>query len=197
MARENDPRFGPMGAVGMSRRTALAGLAASGVVASAGAASAKTRGEIDAGVRDALYDLFRYRPAFRSLYQRSEGVLVIPDIIKAGFIIGAAYGEGALLRGDATDSYWTYTSASLGFQAGAQRMRLALFLLAPQELDRFMRGDVAEIGAEAELTVFDSGLEFGVDTTETMKPVVAVVFGREGLLGGASFQTAEFSRMSI
>ncbi len=181
----------------MNRRQVLAGLATAGAVFGPRPASAKTPAEIDASVHDALYDLFRYRPAFQSLHGRAEGVLVVPDIIKAGFIVGASYGEGALLTRGTTESYWKYSSASLGFQAGAQRMRLALFLMAPEELERFRRGSVTEIGAEAELTVLDGGLEFGLDTTQTMKPVIAVVFGRQGLLGGASFQTGTFERLNF
>lgn len=182
-----------------SRRDALKLLALGGAAAVTGAApaEAKTPAEIDAGVHDAINELFRFRPALRELFRRASGVLVVPDIIKAGFIVGAAYGEGALLVNSETDSYWSYSSASLGFQAGAQRTRLALFIMSDDELARFERGDHFDLGAEAELTVLDVGIEIGVDPTALQQPIIAVVFGHTGLLGGASFQTGEYSRLTF
>lgn len=178
-------------------RRAAAGLAMGGGVALATGAPAvaRTRGEIDSGVDAALNELFRIRPDLQNLFRRAEGVLVIPDIVKAGFILGGAYGEGALLVAGTTDSYWSYGGASVGFQAGVQRTRQALFFMTPSALNRFRSGDTFELGAEAELTVIDAGAEVSIDTTKGLKPVIVVVYGRQGLLGGASVAGGAYNRL--
>ncbi len=51
---------------------------------------------------------------------KAEGVLVFPDVVKAGFGIGGEYGEGALLIKGKTVDYYSTAAASIGFQLGVQ-----------------------------------------------------------------------------
>lgn len=184
--------------VNARRRGLLRGAAALGALAAAGApmaASAKTAREIELGVADALDDLFRLQPQFRTVYDRAYGALVIPDIIEAGFILSGAYGEGALVVNGLIDSYWSYGSAAVGFQAGAQRTRQALFFMTQRALADFKASDGFELGAEVEATVIDQGAEVAVDTTTERSAIIAVAFGREGLLGGASIRGGRYERI--
>ena len=174
---------------------ALSAAAAVGVLSAPSDANAKSAAEIDAEVADALDDLFRLRPEFRTVYDRAYGALVIPEILEGGFIVSGSYGEGALLVNGLIDSYWSYGSASVGFQAGAQRSRQALFFMTPQALSTFQNSDGFELGAEAEATVIDTGAEVQIDTTKDRSAIIAVAFGREGLLGGASLQAGRYERI--
>lgn len=182
----------------ISRRAAVLGLAAGAGAAALGAAPAAraaTAGEINAGVTASLNELFAVQPGARGLYDKAIGVLIIPQVIKAGFIVGGAYGEGALLLRGRTDSYWSYGAASIGFQAGGQSTRQALFFMTQTALDQFLRDDGFEVGADAEITLITTGLEVAVDSTEARSPIIAFVFGRKGLLGGASLQGGKYSRI--
>lgn len=175
----------------------LVGAAALGAgVLTPGAAQAKSAAEINAGVTAARERLFRTRPGSQELYNRASGVLIIPEVVKAGFVLGGAYGEGALLVGGRTDSYWSYAAASIGFQAGGQRTSQALFFMTPTALSQFLRSDGFEVGADAEVTVIEDGAELAVDTNQDMHPIIAIVYGREGLLGGASLQGGKYSRIT-
>lgn len=184
----------------VTRRKALAQFAGVGALAaaglSAGPAAARTAAEIDAGVRAARSELFAARPGAQDLYRRASGALFIPEVVKAGFVLGGAYGEGALLVGGRTQSYWSYASASIGFQLGAQRTRQALLFMTPQALDAFRFGNGFEVGADAEVTVIDDGAEVAVDTFQETQPIIAFVYGREGLLGGASLQGGKYERIA-
>lgn len=182
----------------ISRRTALLGgaaAAATGAALGAQPAEAKTAVEIDAGVQSSLTELFAAQSGARQLYERSAGVLIIPEIIKASFFVGGAYGEGALLIKDRTDSYWAYGAASFGFQFGAQSTRQALFFTTDRALDGFRDRDEFEVGIDAEVTLIDDGAEFGVDSTEARRPIIGIVFSRKGLLGGASLQGGRYNRI--
>ncbi len=67
---------------------------------------AATAGEINRDVDGALQTLYRTTPAAKNLAKIAKGVLVFPDIIKAGLIVGGQYGEGALRVGGKTTGYY-------------------------------------------------------------------------------------------
>lgn len=179
----------------LTRFAALGSLTACSALAVGAPAHAKSAEEIEIGVADALDDLFRMNSQFRTLYDRAFGVLVFPEIYEGGFIVTGSYGEGALVVNGLIDSYWSYGSAAVGFQAGGQRMRLALFFMAQHALTGFKRSSGFELGAEAEATVLDAGGEVAVDTTVGRRPIVPVAFARQGLMGGVSIRGGRYERI--
>ena len=58
-------------------------------------------------------------PGAESFIKKAKGVLIFPQVIKAGFGIGGEYGEGALRIGGKTVEYYSTMAASIGFQFGA------------------------------------------------------------------------------
>ena len=159
------------------------------------AAHALTLDEIDAGVDSALVELFASRPDMRRVYRSAEGVMVLPDVVKGGFIVGGSYGEGALVVNGTIDSYWSYFAGSVGLQAGAQRTRQVMFFMTRSALDDFLLSDGASVGADAELTIIDTGGDIHVDTNVAENPIIVVTFSRQGLLGGASVRGGQFMRL--
>lgn len=176
-----------------NRRAILAGAAATPLLAAPNVAAAQTAREIDVGVDAALAELFTL-PGGRALYNRSAGALIIPEVTQGGLIIGAAFGEGALRIVGATDSYWRYRSASIGYQIGVQRTRQALLFMTADALRRFRAGSGWEVGVDVEVTLIDTGGGVDLDTTQETAPVVGFVYGREGLLAGASLQGGRYTR---
>ncbi|MEM9783976.1 MAG: YSC84-related protein [Pseudomonadota bacterium] len=188
-----------------TRRRLLVGIgagaaAATGALFATGAAAAEAD-VIERRVDLALRELYETVPGSRELAGRAEGVLVMPKIVKGGFIVGASYGEGALrlnLGGNgmgSTVQYYSLGGASVGFQAGIQESSHALFFLSRDALERFRRSDGWEAGADAEVTILDAGANLGVDSTVTQRPVVAFVYGQGGLLAGASIEGAKYTRI--
>ena len=175
---------------------ALAALAAAPLAAPLPAA-ARARTEegqvLDLKVNQALERLYRNAPDARELASRAKGVLVIPDITKAGFLLGGAYGEGALRVNEATVGYYSMAAASFGFQAGVQTYDLALFFMTTAALERFRRSDGWEMGADAEVVVSRDGLAGSLNTTTAQKPVIAIVFGQQGLMAGVSLAGGKYS----
>ena len=101
---------------------------------SSNAASAQ---EIDAKVNQALKEFYHHSPAGKELASKAAGVLVFPDVIKAGIGIGGEYGEGALRVGGKTVAYYNVASASVGFQLGAQIKSEVLLFMSREALDKF------------------------------------------------------------
>ncbi|MEL6265192.1 MAG: YSC84-related protein [Pseudomonadota bacterium] len=186
-----------------ARRRFLAGGAAALAALAAplgGPAAAADAEVIERRVDLALRQLYEEVPGTRELAGRALGILVMPQVVKGGFIVGASYGEGALRLnpGDGlgtTTQYYSLGGASVGFQAGIQESSHALFFLTQSALEKFRRSDGWEAGADAEVTVLDAGANLGVDSTVTQRPIVAFVFGQGGLLAGASIEGAKYSRI--
>lgn len=151
---------------------------------------------IDTKVDLALSRLYKEVAGARELSQRAVGILVMPEVIKGGFIVGGSYGEGALRTPpgfDRSAAYYSVAAASIGLQAGVQTSSQALFFLTERALANFRRADGWEVGADAEVTIPDRGANIGLDSTTQQKPIIAIVFGEDGLLIGASLAGAKYS----
>jgi len=186
----------------ITRRSALTTLAAITATAAtlpglpAQAADAAT---INARIKVALDRLWNEVPSARDLASRAKGMLVMPEVVKGGFIVGGAYGEGALRLNDPVQGYeknggyYSVGAASVGLQIGVQSTSHVLFFMTDEALAKFRRADGWEIGADAEVTFPDKGLNAGIDTTSFEKPVIGIVFAEDGLLVGVSLEGAKYS----
>ncbi len=150
---------------------------------------------IDAQVEAALLELQQAMPGSSGLLDLAEGVLVMPSITKGGFIVGAEYGEGALLIDQTTAAYYSVAGGSVGLQAGIESFAQALFFMTPEALAGFQEADGWEAGADAEVTLLSAGFDASTDTTVTNQPVIGIVFGANGLLAGASIQGSKYTRI--
>lgn len=162
-------------------------------------AHAEDREVIDARVRIAIEKMYKELPNTRQLAKRARGILVMPEVVKGGLLVGGSYGEGALMinRGGAyglpAAGYYSVAAASFGFQAGVQTTSHALFFMTEQGLEDFRRADGWEVGADAEVTFPEAGLNAQLNSTLLEKPVIGVVFGQDGFLVGASLEGAKYS----
>ena len=90
---------------------------------------AASAAEINRDVDAALARLVADVPSARTLAQKAKAVLVFPTIVKAGFMFGAQYGDGALRRQGKTVGYYNTVAASYGLQAGVQSFGYALLFM--------------------------------------------------------------------
>ncbi|MGD1924214.1 MAG: YSC84-related protein [Paracoccaceae bacterium] len=166
-------------------------------------ALAADREVIDARVNLALGEMWSKLPQTRQLSPKAHAMLVMPEVLKGGLIVGGAYGEGALLLNDDVQGYeapaadyYSVAAASVGFQAGVQTTSHVLFFMTEDALNKFRQADGWEIGADAEVTFPEAGLNLQVNSTLVNKPIIGVVFGQDGFLVGASLEGSKYSRVS-
>ncbi|HYC56914.1 MAG TPA: twin-arginine translocation pathway signal protein [Candidatus Binatia bacterium] len=112
--------------------TIVLDLVATMSIAFASPAMAASASDIDGKARAALQTLLATTPGARELARKAEAILVFPSVVKAGLMVGAQYGEGALITGSKTAGYYNIASASYGPQAGVQTFGYALFLMTPE-----------------------------------------------------------------
>src|SRR5215470_10948238 len=98
-------------------------------------AVAATAAEINRDVDAAITKLYGQVPAARTLAQKAKAVLVFPSVVKAGFMFGAQYGDGALRRQGKTVGYYNTVAASYGLQAGVQSFGYVLMFMNDSALE--------------------------------------------------------------
>jgi lipid-binding SYLF domain-containing protein len=163
---------------------------------SAAPAIAASADEIDRGVDSALQDLYSKYPSAKVLAEKAKGVLVFPNIIKGGFIVGGLYGEGALRKGSQTAGYYNTVAASYGLQAGLQKYGYALFFMTDSTLKYLERSDGWELGVGPNITVVDAGMAKSLSTTTLKSEVYAFFFSQKGLMAGLGLQGSKVTRLS-
>jgi len=156
---------------------------------------AATAAEINRDVNVALSDLYRSTPAAKKMAGIAKGILVFPDIIKGGFIIGGQYGEGALRVGGKTQGYYRSVAASYGLQIGAQKFGYALFFLSDDDLKYLKNSGGWEIGVGPSVVVVDEGMARSLTTTTARSGVYAFFFDQKGLMAGLGIQGSKITEI--
>ncbi len=151
-------------------------------------ARAESAKELQTSARQALQSLYRTSPGSAALGKKAAGVLVFPQIMRAGLGVGGHYGNGVLFKGDAASGYFNTTAASFGFQIGAETFGYALFFMSQKDLNYLSNSAGWEIGASASVTVLDQGLAESISSSTAQEGIYAAVFAQQGLMGGVSLE---------
>lgn len=151
--------------------------------------------QIDMDVDVALSKLYSSSPAAVELSKVAKGILVFPDIVKGGLIVGGSYGKGALRKGETTAGYYNTVSASYGLQAGAQKFGYALFFMDHSSLEYLDKSEGWEIGIGPTVVIVDEGIARSLSSTTAREGVYAFFFDQKGLMAGIGIQGSKISRI--
>jgi lipid-binding SYLF domain-containing protein len=132
--------------------------------------------------------------AFRDLVRKARGVLIVPQLVRAGFIIGGSGGTGVLVARDERTGVWSepafYTvgGASFGFQAGVEASEVALLFMTNRGVTTLLSNNL-KLGGDASVALGPVGVGIGGATAGLSADVVTFSRSR-GLYGGISLQGA-------
>jgi lipid-binding SYLF domain-containing protein len=162
---------------------ALASFAAWG-----GQASAQTEQQDLVNSAETTFTNFVRDPDMNWLQQHigiARGVLISPQIVKAGFIFGGAGGRGVLfVRNDQTGrwegpAFYNLATASVGFQAGVAVSESVMLIMTEKGINSLL-ADSVKIGGDASVAAGPVGTGAKTDVTTDF-----VAFSRaKGLYGG-------------
>ena len=172
-----------------------------GVTLGSTSAMAKDRTALDNDVHAAIKMLKATSPLAKALAPSAKGALVFPNIVKAGFLVGVQYGEGALVRakqggGYYIASYYNITSASYGLQAGVQSFGYVMALMTDAAVQNAEMGDGWELGVGPSIVIVDEGMAKTLTTETAKKDVYAFTFGQSGLMAGMGIQGTKITRLN-
>jgi len=119
----------------------------------------------------------------------AKGVLIAPQIVKAGFIFGGAGGRAVLFARDAATgrftgpAFYDIAAASVGFQAGVSVSETVTLIMTEKGLNSLL-ASTAKIGGDASIAAGPVGSGANADITTDL-----VAFSRaKGLYGGLNLE---------
>jgi len=161
-----------------------------------GQADSTSAAQIDRDVDAALANLYETTPSAKHLAASAKGILVFPNVLKAGFIGGVQYGKGAMRKKGRTSGYYNIVAGSYGLQAGVQSFGYALFFMNDAALSHLDSSRGLEVGVGPSIVVLDEGKAKTLTTTTLREDVYAFVFGQRGLMAGLGLQGSKITRIN-
>lgn len=159
------------------------------------AANAASKAEINAKVRATMTTFYEKVKSGKELANKAEGILVFPEVYKAGIGIGGEYGEGALLIRGKTVGYYSTASASIGFQLGAQVKSQIIMFMTKKALNDFRNSDGWKAGVDGSVALVTLGAGGDVDTNTIKDPVIGFIFSNKGLMYNLTFEGSKITKL--
>jgi lipid-binding SYLF domain-containing protein len=157
---------------------------------------AKTAQEINASVNASLDRFYKQVKGGKEMAAKAKGVLVMPNVVKAGLIVGGEYGEGALRVGGKSVSYFNLASGSVGFQIGGEAKDFVILFMTDAALKQFQASKGWEVGLDGNVALVNIGGGERVDFTKMKDPIIAFVFDVKGLMADISLKGAKFTKIN-
>ena len=151
---------------------------------------------LEGNARYALSNLTATIPLAAILERRAYAILVFPDVTKAGFMIGAEYGNGVLFRRGGVAGYYNTSGVSYGFQAGAQTFGYAMFFMNQAALESLNATEGFQVGVGPSVVVLDQGMARSITSDTLTQDIYAFVFGQQGLMAGVGLQGTKITRLN-
>ena len=169
------------------------------IVALALAGSAVAGANEDARARNAVRVLTDIQAIPESaipdkLFDEARAVIVVPDAMKVGLVIGGRRGRG-LLSVKSADGTWsnpafvTLTGGSIGFQAGVQSSDIVLVFRSDRGLESIVNGKFT-LGADAGVAAGPVGRNASAATDGEMKAEIWSWSRARGLFAGVALDGA-------
>lgn len=161
------------------------------------ATPAQQRDDINTRADAALERLYDNASESRDLVQRAHGVLIFPRVLSASFILGGEHGEGVLRVNGQNQGYYTTTSGSIGFQAGAQSKAIVILFMTQEALDHFRNSNGWTAGADATVAVANIGANGRIDTNTLNEPIIGFAMTNAGVVAGVSLNGTKIERSDL
>lgn len=131
-------------------------------------------------------------------FNKAVGVVIVPRLLKGGFIVGGEYGNAVLLskRPNGSWSYpafYTLGGGSVGFQIGLKDSQMIYVIRTQAGLEAIL-DDQFKAGAAAGIVVGSFGGSVDGSTTTSMGADILAFSLDRGLFGGGAVEGAVFAK---
>ncbi len=159
-------------------------------------ASAAKKVVLDTQIETAIEEFYALSPTGKKLAEKAEGMLVFPNVKKAGLGVGGEFGEGALLVDGEIVQYYNTASASIGFQMGVQVKRQIILFLDKTALKAFRNSEGWEVGVDGSVAIATFGAGGEIETKALNQPIVGFIFGNKGLMYNLSLEGSKITKIN-
>lgn len=158
-------------------------------------AAAESKDVLNLQIKDTVKRFEAQAKGGKEFLAKANGYLVIPDLYKAGFIVGGGYGEGGMVIDDKIVEYYSMITASIGFQAGAQKRSLIIAFLTPEVLKSFRSHNKWKVGVDGSIAFVNWGGGVDLSTVDFKKSIVAFAFDNKGIMASLSLDGSVFNKL--
>ena len=132
---------------------------------------------------------------FKRYLNNARAVLIVPELIKGGLIVGAEGGSGVLLvRGaDGTWSapaFYTLAAGSLGLQFGVQISEVVFTVMTDSAVEALLNSEF-KLGADASVAMGPLGAGIEASSTTNIGADIYAFSRAVGLFGGGALEGAK------
>jgi SH3 domain-containing YSC84-like protein 1 len=125
-----------------------------------------------------------------ALLADAEGVAIIPNVIKGGFVVGARHGKGVLLIRDEQGAwelpvFVSLTGGNIGWQIGVQSTDLILVFKTRKSVDGILNGKLT-LGVDAAAAAGPVGRQAAAATDGRLQAEIYSYSRSRGLFAGVS-----------
>ncbi|WP_456432231.1 lipid-binding SYLF domain-containing protein [Nitratifractor sp.] len=157
---------------------------------------AETKEVLDLQIKQTVERFEKEAQGAKALLEKASGYLVIPNLYKAGLVIGGGYGEGGLVVGGKVVEYYNMITASIGFQAGVQKRSVILVFLTPDALENFRKKTKWKVGVDGSIAFVNWGGGIDLSTTNFKSSIVAFAFDNKGIMYNLSLDGSIFNKIN-
>jgi lipid-binding SYLF domain-containing protein len=131
------------------------------------------------------------------LLSKAEAIAVIPNVVKAGLVLGGRHGRG-LISVRSADGTWsnpsflTLNGGSVGFQAGVQSTDVVLVFRSQRGVDSIVNGKFT-LGADAAVAAGPVGRNAQASTDGQLKAEIYSYSRSRGLFAGVALDGSVLS----
>jgi lipid-binding SYLF domain-containing protein len=129
------------------------------------------------------------------LAAKAYAILVFPEIVKAGALVGGLTGEGAMFQGAGVKGFYRLSAVSYGLQLGAQKYGYALFFMNEAALSYLSKSGGWSVGTGPSFVIVDEGFARSMTTTTLTHDVYAMPFSQRGLMAGGGIEGARIRQI--
>ena len=124
----------------------------------------------------------------------ARAVLIIPRLVKGGFIVGGEGGSGVLMARQAggqwsAPAFFTLGAASIGFQVGATVSEVMFVIMSGDALSAILE-DKVKLGGDIGIAIGPLGAGAEASTTTAWGADIYAFAISQGLFGGGAFEGA-------
>lgn len=153
-----------------------------------GPLTAEERRDIRNGYDDTMRRLDETTPGASELIDKAVGVLVFPQVISGGLVVGAELGNGVLRVNKNFAGYYRIATGTLGLQIGAQSRTLVFLFMTQEALDSFRSSTGFSVGADASVAILKVGANGAIDVNVAQAPTIAFVMTNAGLMANLTLK---------
>jgi lipid-binding SYLF domain-containing protein len=129
------------------------------------------------------------------ILERAEAIVVIPSLVKGGFILGAQHGRGVMSVRDRETGRWSdpgfvaLTGGSIGWQIGVQAVDLVLLVMNTDGVKELLDNEF-KLGANASVAAGPVGRQGEASTDASLSAQILAYSRAKGLFAGLALEGA-------